>query len=324
LKPLVLTLVCAAWALGTPGAASAQAPHGNVDDAKAAAHASFDKGLAASNDQRFADAASEFEKAYALWPDYRVLYNIGKVRATLGQSVEASAAFEAYLEKGGAEIPAERRQEVRDALAAQQAHVATVAVTVSDAGADVRLDGKLVGVSPLTGPLRVVEGKHTIEALLPGRLPQLRELDLPGASALEVTLAFPPAARLAAPSPALSSPAVALVEKSAPVPPRRSRALGYTVAAVGLVATVAGVVLAYQGATDANAARARLVTASMPAPPAMPDVDAYDAAKVSFDDARTRNELGWALVAVGSAAIVGGAALSLFWVGSSAGVRGSW
>jgi hypothetical protein len=250
-----------------------------------------------------------------------VLYNIGKVRVALGRFAEAVDAFEAYLDKGGDQIPEARRQEVRDAIAAQQEHVATIAVRVSADGAEVRIDGRLVGVSPLAAPVRVTEGPHTVEALLPGRPGRLRELDLPGASALEVTLDLAPAPRLEAPAPAARAPA--LVDPSPREPPRRRRTVGYVVAGAGLVATVAGAVLAYGGAQDANAARARLVDAATPAV-GMPDVAKYDAAKLTFDDAVTRNQLGWALVGFGAAALAAGGALAVFWGGSGASVGGSW
>jgi hypothetical protein len=318
--------VVAGEAAPAPGSAARAPTPAPVEDAKAAAHTHFDRGLAASNDQRFGDAAVEFEKAYELFPDFRVLYNIGKVRVALGRSAEAIDAFEAYLDKGGGEVPEERRQEVRDAIAAQMSHVATLAIRVSPDGAELRLDGKLVGLSPLPEPLRLTEGKHTVEAMLPGRPVQLRELELPGASALDVTLDFPVAAPLA-PAPPAALPAPALV--AAPAgreAPRHSPAIGYSLAGAGLVATAVGAVLAYEAAQDANNARARLVDAATPASgtTTVSDVMNYDAAKRDYDAAKTRNQLGWALVGFGVAAIVGGGALALVWSGSSAGVRGTW
>jgi hypothetical protein len=327
-----LTTICFALVL------VAAVPARAAGDGRAAAHEHFDRGMAASNDQRFAEAVREFEQAYELWPDYRVLYNIGKVRVTLGRSAEAVAAFEAYLEKGGAELPEERRQEVREAVAGQLAHVATIDVRVSEDGAEVRVDGRLVGTSPLGAPVRVTEGKHTVEALRPGQPVQLREIDLPGASTLTVELAFPPPPRPdppapppAAPPPAPSPPSAApapppqaslVAHAAAPDPGRTWRAVGYGVAGVGLITAVVGASLAWTGATEANAARALLVEASMPLPPSTPDVLKYDLAKRDYDAARTRNQLGWALVGTGAAVLVCGGVLA-FWPGGLS-LRGRW
>jgi hypothetical protein len=68
-------------------------------------------------------------------------------------------------------------------------------------------------------------------------------------------------------------------------------------------------VLAFQGMFAADDARARLVEAAMPAPPATPDFEKYDAAKIDYDDARTRNRIGWTIVGVGAVAAVAGTAL---------------
>jgi hypothetical protein len=314
LSPTVVrasTLVCLAVALVAAAPARAE-------DARAAAHEHFDRGMAASNDQRFAEAVTEFERAYALWPDYRVLYNIGKVRATLGRSAESVAAFEGYLEKGGAELSDERKQEVRDAMAAQLAHVGALDVRVSADGAEVRVDGKLLGRSPLAAPVRLTEGKHTVEAILPGRPSQLREVELPGASKLAIDLAFP------TPPVALSPAAAPVVVGNAasPDPRRKWRLVGFGVAGAGAVAAVAGAIVAYRAATDANAARALMVEASMPSAPATPDLMKYDAAKRDYDSARTRNQLGWALVGVGATAVAGGLTIAILPGGLSFG--GTW
>lgn len=325
---VVAVVVCATFARGRAAAAEGDAPPADAAATKAAARTCFDRGLAASNDQRLIDAVAEFERAYALWPDFHVLYNIGKVRAALGRSVGAVDAYRGYLAGNAAEIDAGRRREVEDAIARAEARVATLTVHVSADGAEVRLDGRLLGTSPLASAVRVDEGHHTIEAFLPGAPGELRELELAGAAATEVQLApaapklAPPASIISPPSPELVRPA--LVQPPPHEPTRRSRALGYGLVGAGLVATVVGAVLAYDGATDANAARARLVQASMPAPPALPDVDKYDAAKRTYDDAKTKNQLGWALVAAGGVALVSGGALAFVWAGSAAGLRGAW
>jgi tetratricopeptide (TPR) repeat protein len=322
----LLLIVCLGLAAVAPAARAEEAPApapAGTEESKAAAHVHFDKGLAASNEQRFGEAAVEFEKAFQLWPDFRVLYNIGKVRVALGRAAEAADAFEAYLDKGGDQIPPERREEVRDAIAAALGRVATVNVRVSPDGAEIRVDGRLVGVSPLAAPVRVTEGRHTVEALLPSRPVQLREIDVPGASTLDVSLDFPVAAKLAAPAPA--PPAAALVDKPAARDSTRLRhAVGYGLAGAGIAATIVGAVIAYRAANDANSARARLVDAATPAPPGVPSDTKYDAAKTDFDAAKTRNQLGWALVGFGVAALVGGGALVLVGSGSSVGVGGTF
>jgi tetratricopeptide (TPR) repeat protein len=301
------------------GLPSGFSPSARADEARDAAHEHFDRALAASNAQRFGEAAEEFQKAYELWPDYKVLYNIGRVRIALGQPVEVVDAFEAYLTKGGAEITDERRDEVRKEIEAQQSRIATLTVETSAEGADLRLDGRLVGHSPLPGPLRVAAGKHTLEALLPDRPTQVRELDLAGGAATEVTLNLPPRPALAAPVPASTRvPATSLLGAPSEAA-RKRRTMGYVVGGVGVVALLAGAAVAVESALAANDAKARLVAAATPSPPGTPDVAQYDAAKHTYDDAKTRNQLGWTLGGLGVAALVGGATMVFVSSGAPAG-----
>ena len=286
----------------SPLAAAGDAPSTNVDDARAAAHAHFDKGLAATNAQHFAEAAEEFQAAYDRWPDFKVLYNIGRVRVALGQPVEAVDAYEAYLAQGGDAIPTERKDEVRREIDEQRPRIATVTVLASVDGAEVRIDGRLVGHAPLPMPVRVVAGKHAIEALLPGRPAQLQDVDVPGAATMEVELTFPPKVELVAP--ATSTVAAGALPVGADVPRDPShgrRTLGYVVSGAGLVAVVAGTALAFDGLFADNDARANALAAT--------DLTRYDQARLAHDDARTRNELGWTMVGIGGAAFVAGAAL---------------
>ncbi|HVZ75584.1 MAG TPA: hypothetical protein VHJ20_24595 [Polyangia bacterium] len=295
--------------------------------AKAEARASFEKGLAASHDDRFADALAAFERAYALAPDHRVLYNVAQVRVVLGRFAEAADAYEAYLAAAGPDVGEDRRREVSAALAAALAHVATLDVRVSEEGADVRVDGRLVGTAPLAAPVRVTEGRHTVEALAPNRPAQVREVEVVGGAATTIAFEIPPPLELEikAPAPRFQTPN--LVTAHAPPPAHRWRPLGYGLAGAGLVTTAVGAVLAYTSARDASGARARLEQAANPAAPDTPDVLAYDAALIDFNDDRARNRLGWALVGVGAAAVAGGAAIVV--VGSastpmSVALGGTW
>jgi hypothetical protein len=274
------------------------------------ARAHFDRALAASKEQRFTDALDEFEAAYAAAPDYRVLYNIGRVSIVLGKHVRALEALEQYLREGAETLPEDRRAEVSRLVADERLKVATLVVETA-AGADVRVDGRLAGAAPLPGPLRLVAGSHTLEALIAGRPPLLRELELTGGTTTTVALTFPPSPPAAVPSPAAPTHGLEArrEDDSQQQAAARARVAGYTVGAVGLVAMAAGAVLAFQGMVAADDARARLVEAATPPPPALPDPQKYDAAKIDYDDARTRNRVGWAMVGVGGVAVLAGTAL---------------
>jgi hypothetical protein len=319
--------------IGAASRASAQ-----TADAKAAARAHFEKGVAAFDDRRFAEAAEAFETAYRLSPAYVVLYNIGQVDVILGRSVEAVDAFDKYLKQGASAVPADRRHEVEGEIEKQTARIGTIAVRTFPDGAQLRVDGALVGTTPLPKPVRVTAGRHTVAATLKGRAPEIRDVDVGGRAeiALELTLepnaadgtagapsaapaAAPPAA---APAPVFEMPVIEKTEKTviertyvetpaaertvversparAPsAAPTIQRAIGYTIIAAGLAAGTTGGVLAFQGANRSNDAKDRLAAAATD--------DEWNTALADFNAGKKRNETGWIVAGVGAAALLGG------------------
>jgi tetratricopeptide (TPR) repeat protein len=159
-------------------------------DTKVAAREHFQKGLAAYADERFAEAADEFDAAYKLSPSFKLLYNIGLVDAALGRSVEAVDAFDHYLKQGASAIAPDRRQVVAAEIERQRGRIGSIAIRTFPEGADVRLDGVLVGQTPLSKQVPVNAGKHTVEAILAGHATQARSVSVAGRAevALEIVL----------------------------------------------------------------------------------------------------------------------------------------
>src|SRR5688500_5179247 len=99
--PLVLVL---AWHT----AALAQPTSEPSESQKAEAGAHFNSGVALYQEQAFRAALVEFERAYEIAPDYRLLYNIGQTKLRLQDYLGAVQSYETYLTEGGASIPPER------------------------------------------------------------------------------------------------------------------------------------------------------------------------------------------------------------------------
>ncbi len=206
-------LVILAAILSASAPAAAQSP-----DNKALAREHFDKGVAAFADRRFAEAAEEFDAAYRISPAFVVLYNIGEVNVALGRSVEAVDAFDQYLKQGASAVSAARRQEVTAEIEKQRARIGTIAVRTFPEGAELRVDGALIGKTPLPRPLRVNAGHHALQAVLAGHAPQVRDIDVVGRSELGIELTLEslvatspppvvmPLAPVAAPAPAPAPP----------------------------------------------------------------------------------------------------------------------
>ena len=303
-------------------------------DVKALAREHFQKGVAAFNDKRFGEAASEFDEAYRLSPATVVLYNIGQVDVILGRPVEAVATFERYLAEGAASIPTERQAEVRAEIDKQRTRIGTVTVSTQPAGAQVRVDGLLVGKTPLAHPISVAAGKHTIEAQLPRYAPQVRELDVAGKARVEIELRLRPVLPIASePSgPPVGSVLPAPTQVVTPLPSSQTQALsiaavqppseektsrnwrrtsGYIVAGIGILAAITGGVVAIQSASAAGNAKDRAISAADAKMPVQADLNSYDQAKLDFDAAKSRNRIGWTVAGIGSAVLVGGVVLVL-------------
>ena len=65
---------------------------------RAVARQHFASGVALAKRRQFAEALSEFQRAYAAVPHFSVLYNIGQAQIALGQSGDAVATLQRYLD----------------------------------------------------------------------------------------------------------------------------------------------------------------------------------------------------------------------------------
>src|SRR5262245_32963507 len=83
---------------------SAEAPPSSAEappSAEAQAAERFRRGIQLFDDGDFAPALVEFERAYELSPNYRVLENIGIVNIRLGHYANAARTLRRYLDEGG-------------------------------------------------------------------------------------------------------------------------------------------------------------------------------------------------------------------------------
>lgn len=300
----------------------------SASNAKAEADAHFQKGVAAWKDRRFWEAAEEFEEAYRLSPAFQVLYNIGRANVALGHSAEALDAFQKYLDAGGSAISPERRREIEAELEKQRARVGGITVRTEPEGAEVRLDGKLVGKTPFDGPLRVTMGAHTIEAQIDGRLPQNRDLNVDGGAEMQIDLKLELVPTAQAPSrgvppempPVEATPAPRavpyLTATTAPPPTRASagtglswrHVVGYALGASGVVMGVVGGVVVLTEADSADGAVDRATTYCDPRKSTLNTSECQTATR-SYGTAKDRYQLGWVIAGAGGAVAIGGLVL---------------
>jgi hypothetical protein len=183
-------------------APAASAPPSTPDatpDKQSEARTRFKRALELYDDGDFDAALQELERAYALAPSFRLLYNIGLIFQQLKDYARALDAFERYLGEGGAEVPTESLDEVHRRIDRLKDRVAYLSVETGQAGVEISVDDVVVGRTPLPTPVRVNAGQRRISARLAGYPLDSRVIGLAGGERASVTFSFavavlPPAA----------------------------------------------------------------------------------------------------------------------------------
>lgn len=191
-------------AKATTASATAAAP-APTNDPKAASAAATpttdaDKELARLlDDAKKSFKAGQYEKArefyaaaYKQKADYGTLLLLAQAEAKANKYRDAAEHLEIYLREAKS-APADDRATADKLFVEVTSKLATWYVKVSVDGADVYLDGKLVGKSPLPAPLFVEPNTHEIEAKKEGFLPEKDMLVAAPNTESETTLGMKPA-----------------------------------------------------------------------------------------------------------------------------------
>ena len=172
------------WFITSAALAQTAANEGTKQEASA----HFRQGVELFREGAYRAALVELRRAYDVFPDYRVLYNIGQTELQIGAYVEAIRDFESYLQKGGLDISDERRASVEADVASLRRRVGTLAISVNESSADVYLDGVRVGLSPLPTTLPVSAGRHLVRVSAEDGTTASRIVDVAGGDFHELEL----------------------------------------------------------------------------------------------------------------------------------------
>ena len=170
----VLVVVMRHAAAAAPGAATVP---GAAE--KTEARERFDCGLSLFEKGDNAAALAEFQRAYALIPNAVVLYNIGLVYAAMDRPVEATDTLDRFLGAAGDKVSPDQRHHAQTVRDEQASRIARLLV-VTDHPATIQIDGVEAGRTPMTEPLRLRSGAHTVTALAAGYQPSRREVTFAG------------------------------------------------------------------------------------------------------------------------------------------------
>jgi hypothetical protein len=173
-----------------------------------------------------AAAVIEFRRAYELFPNFKILYNIGQVCYEQQDYPCALRNFSKYLAEGGSAVAPARVAELQREIDRLNARVAHVTVTTTPPGAEIAVDDMVVGKSPLSAPIIVSAGRRRISASLRGHLSTSKTIEVGGMEQPRVALDLAPIAATTTAIPTSASASATRMElKSAPLE-RRSRHAG--------------------------------------------------------------------------------------------------
>lgn len=174
--------IAAGFALMTVSGAAHGAPSGNEGEARAR----YSRGVELYNEGAYAASLIELERAHVLSPHYTILHSIGLVKIQLADFVGALNAFEEYLTASGDEISVARKTEVREKVQQLRERIATLDISVTVDGAEVLVDGNVIGIAPLPKPVLVNPGRHEITARRPGETGETKTVSAAGTDKLKL------------------------------------------------------------------------------------------------------------------------------------------
>jgi hypothetical protein len=161
-------------------------------------------------ERNYDGALAEFSRAHELVPNYRVLYNLAQTQVERHDYVDAIRLFGEYLEQGGGEIPAARREATERERQSLLERVASVQIQ-SSGGAELWVDGRSQGIVPSRHTLRLNAGMAEVRLEKPGYEPVSRQLTIVGGDSLVVQMRLQPSV----PAETVVRPAAATVDRRA-------------------------------------------------------------------------------------------------------------
>ncbi|MDX2087885.1 MAG: PEGA domain-containing protein [Kofleriaceae bacterium] len=211
------------------------------------------QGVALMAKRDYVAAMDVFRRAHEIAPSPRTFAQIGFVHMAMARWVEAEDQLLQAIAEREDKWARRNRAVLEDSLRKVRDHLGYLEVAGQPAGAEVRVDGELVGLLPLRRPLRMAVGDPAVIVTAPGHekfqgtthvtageTARMR-IDL---KRVQATLAVPPATPVLA-SGANAGPSVDATSSAHPVhaagPERPVRRLGVALAIAGAVAVAAGV-----------------------------------------------------------------------------------
>lgn len=226
-----------------------------------AARARVKEGIALYGKKKYDRAHAAFLQAYALSKNTTLLINLGLTSLKLGHPLQAAGFFNRFVKEAKDATP---EQKARADKGLADARMALGAIDVmAPEGAEISVDGEVVGRAPLGGPIDVLPGRHEVTSTTTagtksetvtvglGAIAKAR-LGAQGRAAPPPNAVLEPEHGSSRPTPAAATPGASADESASSgifAPPATAWPV-YAIGAVGIVSFTTAIVL---GGIGANA-----------------------------------------------------------------------
>lgn len=164
---LFLSMAASSLASAPAFAAPPSAPVIDIDAPEAsdgaladAARASFAEGVRWYKKKKYNQALAAFLQAYALTKDPAILVNLGQTHLRLNNPLNATRYFQKFLDEAK-DAKADLRSRVEQQVADARKQLGAIEVSAPE-GAELSIDGEVVGRAPLSSAVDVMPGKHEV------------------------------------------------------------------------------------------------------------------------------------------------------------------
>lgn len=137
-------------------------------DAKQEAEKHFRAGVTLQKAEDFNAAIVAFEASLRLFPTKGALFNLANCLRAAHRYPDALKAFEELKQRFGAELEGSMLAAVNMQIAELENLTGTLELEIEPSGAEIKLDGRPIGSSPLSEPLRLSLGDHELQISEPG------------------------------------------------------------------------------------------------------------------------------------------------------------
>ncbi len=203
-KALILPLVASLALAGVPVLAApakpakpAQKPKSVAERLAPDARKHFESALILYEDSNWEGAYTEFKTAYEMSKEARVLRNVAVCEKNLKRYADAIGTLQRALVEG-ADFEPQLVQQVKDEIDILMPLTSVVTIEVDEAGAEVAVDGRTLGTSPLSGTFRVNVGERVFSAKKAGFLDATQKVSIAGSTTVPVKLHLEPSVKTGA------------------------------------------------------------------------------------------------------------------------------